>query len=72
MIAAVQTKGHRRGKSGLHRAGCQITSGGGNSQDSATEIYRVSNETRGHDKMGRAHACVQTVTDWHGHAANAA
>ena len=44
MIAAMQTKGHGRGKSGLHRAGCQITSGGGDSQDSATEIYRVSNE----------------------------
>ena len=44
MIAAMHTKGHGRGKSGLHRAGCQITSGGGNSQDSATEIYRVSNE----------------------------
>ena len=40
MIAAMQTKGHGRGKSGLRRAGCQITSGGGNSQDSATEIYR--------------------------------
>ena len=44
MIAAMQTKGHGRGKSGLRRAGCQITSGGGNSRDSATEIYRVSNE----------------------------
>lgn len=44
MIAAAQTKGCGRGKSGLRRAGCQITSGGGNSQDSATEIYRVSNE----------------------------
>ena len=44
MIAAMQTKGHGRGKSGLHRAGGQITSGGGDSQDSATEIYRVSNE----------------------------
>ena len=28
----------------LHRAGRRITSGGGNSRDSATEIYRVSNE----------------------------
>jgi len=27
-----------RGKSGLRRAGCRITSGGGDSQDSATEI----------------------------------
>ena len=33
-------KGRRRGKSGLHRAGCRITSGGGDSQASATEIYR--------------------------------
>ncbi len=37
MIAAVQTKGYRRGKSGLHRAGCRITSGGGDSKASATE-----------------------------------
>ena len=44
MIAAMHTKGHGRGKSGLRRAGCQITSGGGDSQDSATEIYRVTNE----------------------------
>ena len=29
-----------RGKSELHRAGCRITSGGGDSKDSATEIYR--------------------------------
>ncbi len=42
MIAAMQTKGHGRGKSGLQRAGCQITSGGGDSQDSATEIYRLN------------------------------
>ena len=40
MIAAMQTKGHGRGKSGLHRAGCQITSGGGDSRDSATERNR--------------------------------
>ena len=40
MIAAGKTKGVRRGKSGLHRAGCRITSGGGDSRDSATEIYR--------------------------------
>ena len=40
VIAAGQTKGSRRGKSGLHRAGCRITSGGGDSKDSATEIYR--------------------------------
>ena len=41
VIAAGQTKGSRRGKSGLHRAGCRITSGGGNSQTSATEINRL-------------------------------
>ena len=40
MIAAARPKGGRRGKSGLHRAGCRITSGGGDSQASATEIYR--------------------------------
>ena len=42
VIAAEQTKGFRRGKSGLHRAGCRITSGGGNSQTSATEINRLA------------------------------
>ncbi len=40
MVAAAVPKGRGRGKSGLHRAGCQITSGGGDSRDSATEIYR--------------------------------
>ena len=40
VIAAEQTKGFRRGKSGLRRAGCRITSGGGDSKASATEIYR--------------------------------
>ena len=40
VIAAGQTKGSRRGKSGLRRAGCRITSGGGDSKASATEIYR--------------------------------
>ena len=29
-----------RGKSGLHRAGCQLTAGGGDSQESATENNR--------------------------------
>ena len=72
MIAAMQTKGHGRGKSGLHRAGCQITSGGGNSRDSATEIYRVSNEAGDCGKMGQIHACVKYGADCHGHAANAA
>ena len=40
MVAAATPRGRRRGKSGLHRAGCQITSGGGDPRDSATEIYR--------------------------------
>jgi len=31
-------KGRARGKSGLRRAGCRITSGGGDSKESATEI----------------------------------
>ena len=42
MVAATGPKGRGRGKSGLHRAGCRITSGGGNSKASATEIYRHS------------------------------
>ena len=29
------------GKSGLHRAGCRITSGRGDSKESATEINRI-------------------------------
>lgn len=29
-----------RGKSELRRTGCRITSGGGDSKESATEIYR--------------------------------
>ena len=40
MVAAATPRGRRRGKSGLHRAGCQITSGGGDSKDSATEMNR--------------------------------
>ena len=44
MAAAAIPRGRRRGKSGLHRAGCQITSGGGDSRDSATEIYRLYRE----------------------------
>ena len=36
----VDEEGRRRGKSGLHRAGCRITSGGGDSKASATEINR--------------------------------
>ena len=51
MIAAGRPKGVRRGKSGLHRAGCRITSGRGDSKESATEIYRPSfykrEETKG-------------------------
>ena len=39
-------KGRRRGKSGLHRAGCRITSGRGDSKDSATEIYRLQMQVR--------------------------
>ena len=31
----------RRGKSGLHRAGCWITSSQGDLKESATEIYRL-------------------------------
>jgi len=31
-------QGPRRGKSGLRRAGCRLTAGGGNSKESATEI----------------------------------
>ena len=50
MVAAGRPKGARRGKSGLHRAGCRITSGGGDSKDSATEMYRRP----GAGKGGRA------------------
>ena len=72
MIAAMQTKGHGRGKSGLRRAGCQITSGGGDSQDSATEIYRVSNEAGAMSGMWQCHACMIIDILHEGHAANAA
>ena len=37
VIAAEQTKGFRRGKSELRRAGCRITSGEGNLRESAIE-----------------------------------
>ncbi len=40
-------KGRRRGKSGLHRAGCRITSGGGDSQASATEKNRRQKAGKG-------------------------
>jgi len=46
MIAAGGPKGAGRGKSGLHRAGCRITSGGGDSKASATEMNRHSNMVR--------------------------
>ena len=35
------SQGCRRGKSGLQRAGCRITSGEGDFRDSATEINRM-------------------------------
>ena len=55
MVAATGPKGRGRGKSGLHRAGCQITSGGGDSRDSATEINRRFAEApQGRGKGGRA------------------
>ena len=41
MAAAAIPQGRGRGKSGLHRAGCQITSGGGDPRESATEINRM-------------------------------
>ena len=48
MIACAQCI---RGKSGLQRAGCRVTPGGGDSKDSATEIYRelvgFTNERKG-------------------------
>ena len=34
------------GKSGLHRAGCRITSGGGDSKDSATEMIPPVKQVR--------------------------
>ncbi len=52
MVAAAIPRGRRRGKSGLHRAGCQITSGGGDPRESATEIYRPLYFTAG--KVGMA------------------
>ena len=36
----------RRGKSGLRRAGCWITSSQGDLKDSATEIYRLIYQVR--------------------------
>ena len=55
MIAAVLQKCSRRGKSGLRRAGCQITSGGGNSKDSATENYRLTWSDKGEKVSVRDH-----------------
>ena len=40
MIAAASVERPQVRKSGLRRAGCRITSGGGDSKASATEIYR--------------------------------
>ena len=60
VAAAVRTggvirfPGRRRGKSGLHRAGCQITSGGGDSKDSATEINRCFAGNGESSKGGKA------------------
>ncbi len=51
MVAAAIPRGRRRGKSGLHRAGCQITSGGGDPRESATEIYRPLYFTAGKGGM---------------------
>jgi hypothetical protein len=36
-VIAAAPKGGRRGKSGLHRAGCWLTASRGDSKDSATE-----------------------------------
>ena len=52
MAAAAIPRGRRRGKSGLHRAGCQITSGGGDSRDSATKYTASLRKQAG--KGGRA------------------
>ena len=57
MIAAVRPKGGRRGKSGLHRAGCRITSGGGDSKASATEIYRQDLPVRVERQLKRLPPC---------------
>ena len=54
MIAAARPKGDRRGKSGLHRAGCRITSGGGDSKASATEINRQAFACGQSGKGGKA------------------
>ncbi len=54
MIAAYRNFPVRRGKSGLHRAGCRITSGGGDSKASATEIYRQNGSLRHFGKGGKA------------------
>ncbi len=39
-MVAAPAYGRGRGKSELHRAGCRVIPGGGDSKDSATEIYR--------------------------------
>ena len=40
VIAAAGVERPQVRKVRLHRAGCRLTAGGGNSKDSATEIYR--------------------------------
>ena len=57
MIAAARPKGGRRGKSGLHRAGCRITSGGGDSKASATEINRQVRLVRVERQLKRLPPC---------------
>lgn len=47
MAAAAAPKGGGRGKSGLHRAGCRITSGGGDPKASATEKKPPGNSGKG-------------------------
>ena len=58
----------RWGKSGLHRAGCQITSGGGDSKDSATENNRLTLSDKGekacvrdHRSFGNEGGCVNPI-----------
>ena len=46
MVAAATPRGRRRGKSGLHRAGCQITSGEGDLRESAIEKETATSVVR--------------------------
>ena len=52
----------RRGKSELHRAGCWITSSGGDSKDSATEINRLDLSRYGWKGEVRAHQGIGDYT----------